>query len=255
MAFHFKVGLKLYSTNVELIPEASRLMKEGLYDYVELYVIPGSYMQTINNWETLDISFVIHTPHSFHDVNFAQADKWQTNQRNFIEVQKFADSLSAGIIIVHGGNNGSFDETLKQLARLDEKRIALENKPCMGINGEICVGGTPEEFQKAFDSGVIKQTVLDFGHAVCAANFLQMAPLDLIKKFAGFNPKVFHLSDGDALSEKDTHYNLGKGSMNIAGFLSTVPEGGLLTIETPRRETEGLKDFMEDVVYLNKLIN
>lgn len=249
----YKTGLKLYSTDVSLMPEAGKLFHDGLFSYVELYIIPGSYQDTIDIWKGLSCPFAIHAPHSFHDVNFAQAERWQVNRRSFIEAQKFADSLSAGIIIVHGGNNGSFDEALRQLALLKENRIAIENKPMVGLNDERCVGFSPEEFQKAFDSGIIKQTVLDFGHAVCAANSLKLEPLKFINEFLKFNPKAFHLSDGDASSEKDTHFNLGKGSMDIQGFVSIVPDGGLVTFETPREKSTGLKDFVGDIKFLSGL--
>jgi deoxyribonuclease-4 len=249
----YKTGLKLYSTDTNLIQDAGKLYEKDFFHFIELYIIPGSFKETIDQWKRLNCQFLIHAPHSFHDVNFAQAEKWHTNQLNFIEAQKFADSLSSGIIIVHGGNNGYFDEALRQFALLDESRIALENKPKTGLDDEECVGFSPEEFQKAFDSGVIKRMVLDFGHAVCAANSLQTDPLNLIKDFIKFEPMVFHLSDGDASSEKDTHFNLGKGSMDIRGFLSMIPEGGLMTLETPRNASTGLEDFVKDVRYLRGL--
>ena len=42
-----------------------------------------------------------------------------------------------------------------------------------------------------------------------------------------FHPKKFHLSDGDVFSEKDLHFNLGKRNMDLVGFLSVIPNGGL----------------------------
>jgi deoxyribonuclease-4 len=250
---NYQTGLKLYSTDTQLIPDAAVLFSKGVFSYIELYIIPGSFEETIDKWKGLAASFVIHAPHSFHDVNFAKSEKWQGNQRRFIEAQRFADALSSTIIIIHGGNNGTFEEALRQLALLDESRMALENKPKVGLDDDECVGFSPEEFQKAFDSGVIKQTVLDFGHAVCAANSLKLNYLNLIRELAGFNPVVFHLSDGDASSEKDTHFNLGKGNMNISGFISNLPDGGLVTLETPRNTSTGLEDFVSDINFLSGL--
>ena len=68
-----------------------------------------------------------------------------------------------------------------------------------------------------------------------------------------YNPKVFHLSDGDSFSEKDVHYNLGKGDFRLAEFLSIVPDSGLLTIETPRDPLKGFEDFINDINFLNEL--
>lgn len=230
-------------------------MELGFFDYVELYIIPYSYKKTINAWNSLNTPFVIHAPHSFHGINLAQANMWRTNQRNFKEVQLFADSLRADIIIMHGGNNGTFDETLRQIALLNENRIALENKPKFGLQNQACIGWSPSEFRQAVNAGVLNAFVLDFGHAVCAANSLITNAMVIIREFMEFKPKIFHLSDGDNSSEKDIHLNLGKGCLNLAEFLSIVPERGLLTIETPRNPSNGLEDFVNDVCFLRKILS
>lgn len=255
MNFKLNVGLKLYSTDTSLIDNALRIQEEGYYDYIELYIIPGSYKQAINAWKALNVPFVIHAPHSFHEFNLAQANMWKTNQRNFNEAQLFADSFEADIIIVHGGNNGSFAETLRQIDLLEERRIALENKPKFGQKNERCIGWSPSEFRWAVDAGFSNAFVLDFVHAVCAANSLDVDVMGIISEFLEFKPKIFHLSDGDNSSEIDIHLNLGKGSLDLAGFLSVVPEGALLTIETPRDPSNGLEDFVNDVCFLRNVFS
>ncbi len=254
MVFHFNVGLKLHSTNVALIPDALRLKKEGFFDYIELYIIPDTYEENIDAWKNIDVPYVIHAPHSFHGVNLAQKDKWETNLQFFNEARQFADDLGSDIIIVHGGNNGSFEETLRQIELLKEPRIVLENKPKIGIRNEECVGWSPSEFHRAMAVGILSGTVLDFVHAVYAANSAKMDKMEIIKAFMVFHPKVFHFSDGNASSEKDIHLDLGKGNMDIGGFLSVIPNGGLVTIETPRDELKGLEDFVNDIHFLRNLL-
>lgn len=254
MVFHFKVGLKLHSTNVALIPDALRLKKEGFFDYIELYIIPDTYEETIDAWKNLDVSYVIHAPHSFHRVNLAQKDKWESNLQFFNEARQFADDLGSDIIIVHGGNNGSFEETLRQIELLKEQRIVLENKPKIGIYNEECVGWSPSEFHCTMALDILSGTVLDFVHAVYAANSAKMDVMEIIKAFMVFQPKVFHLSDGNASSDKDIHLNLGKGNMDLGGFLSVIPDAGLVTIETPRDELKGLEEFINDIHLLRNLL-
>ncbi len=254
MDLHFKIGLKLYSTNLVLIPGALRLKKEGFFDYIELYVIPDSHEETIHVWKNIDVPYVIHAPHSFHGVNLAQKDRWETNLQFFNEARQFSDDLGSDIIIVHGGNNGAFEETLRQIALFNDDRIVLENKPQKGIHGEQCVGWSPQEFYEAMMSEVIYGTVLDFVHAAYAANSAKTDKMKIIKDFMVFHPKVFHLSDGNASSEKDIHLNLGKGNMDLGGFLSVIPNGGLVTIETPRDEVKGLEDFVNDIHFLRNVL-
>jgi sugar phosphate isomerase/epimerase len=255
MNFKLNIGLKLYSTDTSLIDNALRIQEEGFYDYIELYIIPGSYKQAISDWMLFNVPFIIHAPHSFHGINLAQANMWKANQRNFKEAQLFADSLGADIIIVHGGNNGSLVETLRQIVLLDEKRIALENKPKFGLKNEVCIGWSPSEFRQAVDAGFPNAFVLDFVHAICAANSLDVDVMVIINEFMKFKPRIFHLSDGDNSSEKDIHLNLGKGSLDLAGFLSFVPEGALLTIETPRNPSNGLEDFVNDICFLRNILS
>jgi len=254
MVSNFNIGLKLHSTEAALIPDTFQLKEKGLFDYIELYTIPGSYEATINAWKDLNIPYIIHAPHSFHGVNLAQADKWEINLKHFNEARQFADDLGSDIIIVHGGNNGFFEETLRQIRLLNEPRIVLENKPKIGIRNEECVGWSPFEFHHAMVADVLSGTVLDFVHAVYAANSAKMDEMKIIKEFTAFHPKVFHLSDGDASSEKDIHRNLGKGNMNLERFLSVIPKGGLVTIETPRDELKGLEDFVNDIHFLRNLL-
>ena len=247
-----KIGLKLYSTDTALIQDASRLGK-GFFDFIELYIIPSSYEKTINIWKSFDIPYVIHAPHSLHRVNLAQEDKWESNLKHFVETRRFADELGSETIIVHGGNNGSISETIRQIKLLNERRIALENKPKIGLQNELCIGWSPPEFYEVFNAGVLDGMVLDFRHAACAAYSLKVKEMEIIKSFMVFNPKLFHLSDGDVLSEKDIHLNLGKGNLNLAEFLSMVPHDGLLTVETPRDPSKGLDDFVNDVIFLRKI--
>jgi sugar phosphate isomerase/epimerase len=136
---------------------------------------------------------------------------------------------------------------------LSDGRIFLENKPRKGLFGEECVGWSPTDFLLARTTGAISGTVLDFVHANCAALSLSAETTIMLNEFLAFNPRVFHLSDGDALSEKDTHLNFGQGNLDIAGFLSLVPRGGWITIETPRDPLKGLGDFVGDALFLRNL--
>jgi deoxyribonuclease IV len=248
-----KIGLKLYSTNTELIPEAIPLI-DIYFNFIELYIIPGSFKKTIDAWKKIDVPYVIHAPHSFHGVNLAQAEKWETNLLSFNETRLFADSLNSNIIIAHGGNKGSFDETIRQIKSIGDKRIILENKPKLGLNNEICVGWSPAEFRKIFNEHIINGIALDFGHASCAAVSSAVDVMKIVKELMFFNPQIFHLTDSDRLSERDKHYNLGKGNLNLLQFIQIVPVYGLLTIETPREVSKGLSDFIDDVKYLKKLL-
>lgn len=252
MNFPFRIGLKLYSTNTGLIPEAL-FLRNKYFDFVELYIIPGSYDNTINAWKEFDVPYVIHAPHSFHEVNLARSECRRTNIDHMREVQRFADELRADVIIVHGGNNGNINETIEQLRMINDSRIVVENKPKIGILNEICIGWSPSEYMQFREAGVLHGFALDFTHAICAARATDNDDWKFIQSLLEFEPKIFHLSDGDSSSQKDMHLNLGKGSLNLEQFLSIIPVNGLVTVETPRGVAGNLSEFVTDITYLRSL--
>jgi sugar phosphate isomerase/epimerase len=252
MDFSFRIGLKLYSTNTDLIPEAL-LLKNKYFNYIELYIIPGSYDETISAWNKFDVPYVIHAPHSFHGVNLARSECRGTNMHHVREVQGFADALDADVIIVHGGNNGNITETIEQLRLIDDSRVVVENKPSIGILNESCIGWSASEFKQFREAGVLHGIALDFTHAACAARTAETDIVRFIQSLLEFEPKIFHISDSESYSQKDMHLNLGKGSLNLEQFLSFIPGNGLVTVETPRIIAENLSEFATDVNYLRNL--
>ena len=255
MALPFLLGLKLHSTNTDLIPEAIALWEKNIFQYIELYVIPDSYGTTHEKWKDCKIPFVIHAAHSLHGVNFALSSQENKNASIFHEAKQFADELNVDSIIIHGGHTGTIAETIRQAALLLDSRLVLENKPKVGIKNEKCVGWSPEEFKAAFESNVFKGFVLDFCHAACAAFSVGKKPMDLVNDLALIKPGIFHLSDGDIQSEKDKHYRLGKGTLPLSKFIRVVPKNCHLTLETPRNAEMGLSEFAEDVDFLKTTVN
>lgn len=252
MDFPFRIGLKLYSTNTGLIPEAN-FLRDKYFNFVELYIIPGSYDKTISAWKEVNFPYVIHAPHSFHGVNLARSECRGSNMLHMREVQRFADVLDAAVIIVHGGNNGNITETIDQLRLIDDLRVVVENKPNIGTLNESCIGWSASEFIKFREAGVLHGIALDFTHAACAARTTETDIGSFIQSLLEFEPKIFHLSDGDSSSQKDVHLNLGKGSLNLEQFLSIIPVNGLVTVETPRGVAGNLSEFVTDITYLRSL--
>jgi sugar phosphate isomerase/epimerase len=252
---HFlRLGLKLYSTDTHLIAEAQSL-GESHFQYVELYVVPGSFEETIHDWRSFSVPYVIHAPHSLHGVNLAREEGQEVNLRHLFETRRFADALSSQIIIVHGGHSGSFQETIRQLHLIKDSRLIIENKPVKGLYEEECIGWSPAELRFAVETGAVAGIALDLVHACCAATSIKRDALELIKEFLVLKPKVFHLSDAIAHHEKDSHLNFGKGGLDLRAMLSVVPDDGWLTIETPRRPTNGLVDYKGDVCILKKMLS
>jgi len=251
---HFKTGLKLYTTDISLIPDVHALARSHV-QFIELYVVPGSCGTTLHAWKELDVPYVIHAPHSAHGVNLARTDYYSANCRHLEETSKFADGLDSGVIIVHGGNRGSVEETLRQLRVWGDPRAAIENKPKIGLRNNICVGWSLEEIQRVLTGRGASRFVLDFCHADCAARSVRAETMDVLRGFLALDPILFHLADRHVASETDEHLNFGRGNFDIAGIVEQIPTGAWVTLETPRDPARRLRDFVDDVSYLADLLD
>ncbi|MEW6219298.1 MAG: GNAT family N-acetyltransferase [Thermodesulfobacteriota bacterium] len=245
-----RLGLKLWSTDTGLSRQAQERHADGLFDYIELYVVPGSVEATADLWSRSGLPFLLHAPHAGHGVNLAERQLEATNRAAMAEVQRLADLLAADTIIVHPGCDGTLAETIRQLRLLDDSRIQVENKPRLGLGGQSCRGYSAGEIGQILAAGVAAGLVLDFGHAVCAARSLGQDPLQVVGDLAGLSPRHFHLADGWQASEIDVHLNLGQGDLPVGELVAFLPRSCWLSLETPRRPDSGLDDFVRDVHWL-----
>ena len=70
----YKIGLKLWSINTDYyLKEAERLYHKGVYDYIELYVVPDTE-DTLSAWKKLTIPYIIHNAHFAHGFNLAKSE-------------------------------------------------------------------------------------------------------------------------------------------------------------------------------------
>ncbi|MBF0300019.1 MAG: TIM barrel protein [Oligoflexia bacterium] len=243
----FKFGLKLWSKNQNYINDAKKLFEQGVYDYIELYAEPGSYDSFINSWAALKIPYIIHAPHWFGGMNLAKKEAEVTNSLLIKETLKWANDLDAQYIIFHGGVDGDYKETARQLQNIKEPRSLIENKPYHSIYGpEICNGSTPIEIKYIMDEAKI-DFCFDVGHAICASNACGVVWREYINDFLTLSPKMFHLSDGNINDIKDEHRNIGFGSFPIREILSLIPENSLITLETQKASKDNLLDFEHDI--------
>lgn len=251
-----KLGLKLWSINTEFyFEEAKKLFEEGWFDYIELYVVPKT-LDTISKWKESDIPFTLHAPHFMHGVNLAKKENETTNLEIFEEVKIFADELNTQYIVVHGGIDGSVEETTRQLKSFNEPKILIENKPYKALpnkmDGKFCRGATIEEIEY-----LIKETgygfCLDIGHSICSANSLNKEPYEYLRKFNTLKPICYHLSDNFVDSQFDKHLHFGEGNYDFKKIFGIIDTDKNIAIETNKNSNENLIDFVEDVKWLKNL--
>jgi deoxyribonuclease-4 len=252
-----KIGLKIWSTNDFYIKPALKLFEEKVFDYIELYVVPGSASKSLNQWTTLNIPFILHAPHSNAGFNFSLEDKEKDNRNLLKEVEVFRKALNPKKVIFHPGTNGSIKETIRQIELFQKEfsdlfKIAImENKPKVGIKGEDCIGASVEEIKNILDVTGLP-FCLDMGHATCYAAWKGVSYEHVIDRFLQLNPQMYHISDGDVHSKTDMHLNFGKGNFNLPYLISLMPDQAYVSIETDKRSKSDLEDFKDDALYFRE---
>ncbi len=251
-----KIGLKLWNINTNYYyDEAIHLYNDGIFDYIELYIVPG-HLNLIDKWKDIRIPFDIHAPHFAHNMNLSKKEYEKDNYSKYIEVKEYADSLNASVIIFHGGINGDYKETGRQIKNFNESRILIENKPYQPLRmseDNKCVGSKYEEIKYIMEESRCG-FCLDIGHAICSANSQGIEPYSYIEKLVTLNPKRIHLSDIDTTSKYDQHLNYGKGNLDFKRILSIIPKDVNITIETNKISKTDLDDYADDVYYLKNIL-
>lgn len=251
------IGLKLWSINTgAYLKESVRLYEKGLFDYIELYVVPDT-LDTLTKWRQLPIPFIIHNAHFIHGFNLAKAECEARNLEIYAQTVKFADALLAEKIIFHGGIDGYASETARQLKLIAEARGVVENKPFIALpnkmGGNYCRGSTRKELEFILsESGY--GFCLDIGHAICSACSQKIEPYSYVQELMALKPAMYHLSDVEKLfSPYDTHNHLGSGELDLDFLLkSVIPADSFISLETDKDSTENLDDFQADALYFRR---
>lgn len=249
-----KLGLKLWSINTDFYyKEAKKLYSQGLFDYIELYIVPST-ADTIKKWKELSVSFILHAPHFKHKINLSDPNQFHYNKEIFAEVEVFRQELNAEYTIIHSGMNGNIEETIRQLQLIKPKNFLLENKPYIPpLKPEYkCVGSTVYEIQKAITQ-LSCGLCLDIGHALCTANSLNLEPYNYLSEFQKLNPQLYHLSDGIINSSLDQHLHFEEGNYNIKKIFSIINSNYKISIETKKNSKENLDDFISDINFIRKI--
>ncbi len=244
-----RFGLKLWSTNTDLIDQAIQLIYEKTFDYIELFVVPDT---KIDPFKMIDLPYIIHIPHHKFGVNMGESSLKKYNLEKINESISWADKLNAKYLILHAGH-GSMGSAVGILGEVLDNRLLIENMPKVGLNDEKMIGYSPEQIEELIsinNAGLC----LDFGHAVKAALSLGIDYKEYVREFMVFDPRMFHVSDGTLSEEKDEHLSIGDGEYDFGFLMDCVEKSGsdMVTLETQRRVNSLDKD-MEDIYTLNNI--
>ena len=104
-----KYGVKLWSTNVienlDLVKDIAKNVKDGVFDFVELFAVPESFDETHKQLynEFSNALVTIHASHTGFGFDTGKKENLKENLKQFAESQKFADLFNSEIIVTHPG--------------------------------------------------------------------------------------------------------------------------------------------------------
>jgi len=232
-----RIGLKLWSTNLDFIPVTKNLFAEKIFSYVELFTVPGT-LDTIPMWRDLGIPYILHAPHSASGLNLGDRDKRSANLELAQEVDSFFSALLPEFVIFHAGVGDDLEEPVLQIKSFKSrfpdmyKKILVENKPKLGLRAERCLGSSSEEIRFIIE-GTKCGLCLDFSHAICYSIAAKKNWKSTITNLLAFKPKMFHLCDG-AFSAEDTHEHLGCGEFDLLYLTGLIRRNQCVTLETKK---------------------
>ncbi|MFC1595728.1 sugar phosphate isomerase/epimerase family protein [Candidatus Margulisiibacteriota bacterium] len=257
-----QIGLKLWSINDNYILSAQKLYQDGAFDYIELYVVPGTFNKYGQMWKDLNIPVNIHAPHFMHGMNLAIEEKKEENVSLIKEIQLYSELLNSEYIVFHPGINGTINSTIAQLNTIIEQldsgtsdKILIENMPHISLYNDVCRGATIDEIKEVLDNTSVG-FCLDIGHAVKTALYFKVNYSEYLSDLGKLNPAVIHLSDGMLDSIYDQHLPIGEGEFDMAKIMSTINRfnNEYLLLETSKKSNENLDDFREDVRKIKVLL-
>ena len=243
-----KFGLKLWSTNSNLLNEAKELIENDIFQYIELTLIPNT---EIIPFLEVGVPHIVHITTEKYGVNIADKEKKEFNLKIIDKCIEWADKLNAKYLILHPGF-GLINNATEFLSDINDKKILIENMPKVGLNNEKMIGYTPEQIKELM--GERFGLCLDLNHAIKAAVSLKKPYKEFIEEFLKLKPKMFHISDGKLNNEKDKHLNIGEGDYDFEFLMSCAKINNLtyITLETPRLNLESLEEDIRNINALKK---
>jgi len=245
-----KKGLKIRKNNLDLISKY-----DNIFDFFEIYIDPKFPLNKLKKYS--DKRITIHAAHYEDRFDPSNKDSFRLNKIIIEVAAKAADIVNAPWIIIHTGHNLSSDSQKNAFSFFDkfwDTRFIFENCPAIDNteNGLKYLFSLPNELKNLIDrykTGMI----LDFAHAICTANTLNLDVNEVINGFFKLEPVTYHISGIDLDSDSDTHLHLYEVK-NSMGYLKKMNDDKLVTFETPDKDLRDKSKHLKDIEFLNKVM-
>ena len=165
--FKYYFGLKLWSSNKELVNGAEELIKKKIFDYIELQIVPNTDLEIFKKLKAL---YIIHSTTENHGFNIADNNLLKKNHLFLNQLLHVTKELKSKYLIIHPGF-GEFEHTDIFLKKVNDNRVQIENMPQIGLNNEKLIGFSIKQITKLLNKRF--GLCLDFNHAMKASSALK----------------------------------------------------------------------------------
>lgn len=251
-------GLKVWSSNKEdLFIEAIQLFNQKKFDFLELYLVPGSFelerSEILAELKKQRIPVTIHCPHDGHDFDILKLDYQKEGLFKNL-VLKTADFFGSKYIVVHPGVGDSNETFRANIKKINDKRIIIENMAKVGPKPGIGFGYSLEQLK--FIRGLGFNFCLDFSHAIKSAASQKIDYKEFIKEMiSALSPSYFHICNGKKDYELDEHKDLFDGEFDIKWIKETLVKLNRdiwLVFETPK-VGNNLENDIKNIKYFQSI--
>lgn len=246
------LGLKLWSNNEKWFREAAQLYRQGEIHFIELYY-SAFYTPNYKKLEMIkEVPVAIHNTDYFGFENFVIEERERIIWRETLFLANFFVSSR---IIVHPGRDHTHSSFLRNLKKIDDPRILIENMPGVDCLGQPMYAYNLEQLTHIRKT---KDICFDFEKAVKAACRDKLQYKSFITRCVReLRPRYFHISGCDARTPLDEHLDLWDSTFDILWTKELL--GKLcrkndiyLVFETPKRG-KGLENDRKNIEYFKKL--
>lgn len=246
-----KYGLKIWSSDKQWFKEAVDLVKSGKIDFIELYIIP-TFFKLVDFDILKCIPITLHSPH-FNILELKNSElRFFKNQ-----LPQIADLLKSKIIVVHGGVGKSQEVFKKNISKINDKRILIENMCKIGPDGIVYFGHSLEQL-KFIKEECGFDICLDFVHAAKSAISQKIYYKDFIESLISeLSPHYFHIYGTSFDNERDEHQNIFEGDFDVCWskkiLTGLAKERNIhLVFEVPKYK-ENLKNDIKNIDHFKNL--
>ncbi|MBO5284809.1 MAG: TIM barrel protein [Alphaproteobacteria bacterium] len=259
-----RFGLKLWSKdfvkNIDFVADAEKALKEGKFDYLELFALPFLFEEIKEEVKARfgQIKTIIHASHAMQGLDLAVKEEFDNNKKRLEAAQQFADLLNAEMIILHPGcgvGEACLAESIRQFKAMNDARLTVENLPAYCSQTKRLLHGVTVEEIKRFIEETGAKFCLDFSHAICGANSSKRDIYEVLSGFKALKPSMYHLCDGEVESTNDSHLHYGEGNYDLRRLVREfTDEGALLTMETGHGIPNDVQPWLDDISYIRRVI-